>query len=77
MTPELAPPSLLISTPHQREDVYCPSPTRRLFRGTWLEFMTHQPLVRYLDHYDTKALEGGVGRLPPSVALVECQSDIK
>ncbi|GFW04487.1 uncharacterized protein TNCV_878561 [Trichonephila clavipes] len=45
-TPELAPP-LLTATPHQREDIYRfnvhRSPTRRVFSGTELELMTHQP----------------------------------
>ncbi|GFX45038.1 hypothetical protein TNCV_3430871 [Trichonephila clavipes] len=55
-TPELA-PLLLTITPHQREDVSALdsfnvylSPTRRVFRGTGLELLTHQPQVRYFDH---------------------------
>ncbi|GFS93860.1 uncharacterized protein TNCV_5053251 [Trichonephila clavipes] len=49
-TPELAPPTLLTTTPHQREDVSALDrfnvhrcPTRRVFSGTGLELITYQP----------------------------------
>ncbi|GFV66133.1 uncharacterized protein TNCV_5073351 [Trichonephila clavipes] len=60
-TPELAPP-LLTTTPHQREDVSAldrfnvhRSPTRRVFRGTGLELVTRQAMIRYLYHSATVA----------------------
>ncbi|GFU69217.1 uncharacterized protein TNCV_3284951 [Trichonephila clavipes] len=62
MTPELAPPSLLTTTPHQREDVSALDrfsvhrcPTRRVFSGTGLELVTRQATVRYPYHSATTA----------------------
>ncbi|GFT74688.1 uncharacterized protein TNCV_562431 [Trichonephila clavipes] len=60
-TPELA-PTLLTTTPHQREDVsaldrfnvHC-CPTWRVFSGTGLEFVAWQATVRYLYHSATTA----------------------
>ncbi|GFS54794.1 uncharacterized protein TNCV_3575451 [Trichonephila clavipes] len=69
-TPELAPP-LLITTPHQREDVsaldrfsvhHCP--TRLVFSGTGLELVTRQATIRYLYHSATAAT--GEDSLPGS-----------
>ncbi|GFU07290.1 SCAN domain-containing protein 3 [Trichonephila clavipes] len=61
-TPELAPPPLLTTTPHQREDVSALDrfnvhrcPTRRVFSGTGLEPVTMQATVRYLYHSATAA----------------------
>ncbi|GFV24987.1 uncharacterized protein TNCV_884531 [Trichonephila clavipes] len=58
-TPELA-LTLLISTPHQREDVSALDtfnvhryPTRRVFSGTGLELVTRPATIRYLDHSAT------------------------
>ncbi|GFW31952.1 uncharacterized protein TNCV_54331 [Trichonephila clavipes] len=59
--PELAPP-LLITTPHQCEDVSALDrfnvhrcPTRRVFSGTGLELVTRQATIRYLYHPATAA----------------------
>ncbi|GFW10683.1 uncharacterized protein TNCV_4918021 [Trichonephila clavipes] len=56
MTLELAPP-LLTTTPHQREVVSAfdrfnvhRCPTQRVFRGTELELVTRQAMIRYLYH---------------------------
>ncbi|GFV56464.1 hypothetical protein TNCV_4203881 [Trichonephila clavipes] len=56
-TPELASPSPIATTPHQREDVGAlsrfnmhHSPKRWIFSGTRFEFMTRLLRVRYLDH---------------------------
>ncbi|GFV68662.1 uncharacterized protein TNCV_4883611 [Trichonephila clavipes] len=58
-TPELV-PSLLTTTPHQREDVSALDrfsvhrcPTRRVFSGTGLELVTRQATIRYLYHSAT------------------------
>ncbi|GFW98996.1 uncharacterized protein TNCV_1782151 [Trichonephila clavipes] len=63
-TPELA-PSLLTTTPHQREDVSALDrfnvhrcPTWRVFSGTGLEPVTKQATVRYLYHSATAATLG-------------------
>ncbi|GFW15161.1 uncharacterized protein TNCV_173081 [Trichonephila clavipes] len=62
MTPGLAPPLLLTTTPHHREDVSALDrfnvhrcPTRRVFSGTGLEHVTRQATVRYLYHSATVA----------------------
>ncbi|GFT78058.1 uncharacterized protein TNCV_2820611 [Trichonephila clavipes] len=56
MTPELV-PSLLTTTPKQREDVSALDrfsvhryPTRWVFCGTGIEYVTRPGMVRYLDH---------------------------
>ncbi|GFW86012.1 uncharacterized protein TNCV_1968201 [Trichonephila clavipes] len=61
-TPELAPPPLLTTTPHQREDISALDrfhvhrcPTRRVFSGTGFEPVTKQATVQYLYHSDTAA----------------------
>ncbi|GFU28095.1 hypothetical protein TNCV_3154061 [Trichonephila clavipes] len=61
MTTELA-PSLLTTTPHQREEVELStvstcngSSTQRVFSDTKLELMTRQPRVRDLDHFAAAA----------------------
>ncbi|GFW15334.1 uncharacterized protein TNCV_3740381 [Trichonephila clavipes] len=61
-TPELA-PSLLTTTPHQREDVSALErfsvhrcPTRRVFSGTGLELVTRQATIRYPYHSATTAV---------------------
>ncbi|GFY26071.1 uncharacterized protein TNCV_353891 [Trichonephila clavipes] len=60
-TPKLAPP-LVTTTPHKREDVSALDrfnvhrcPTRRVFSGTGLEFVTRQATFRYLYHSATAA----------------------
>ncbi|GFW19864.1 uncharacterized protein TNCV_3561671 [Trichonephila clavipes] len=61
-TPVLAPP-LLITTPHQREDVSALDrfnmhrcPTRRVFSGTRARTHDMLAMIRYLDHWATAAL---------------------
>ncbi|GFU22137.1 uncharacterized protein TNCV_2060241 [Trichonephila clavipes] len=62
MTLELT-PSLLTTTPHQREDVPALDrfserrcPTRRVFNGTGLELVTKPATIRYLYYSATVAL---------------------
>ncbi|GFW70028.1 uncharacterized protein TNCV_1404811 [Trichonephila clavipes] len=62
-TPEFS-PSLLTTTPHQREDVSALDrfnvhrcPTRRVFSGTGPELVTRQATIRYLYHSATAALK--------------------
>ncbi|GFT41871.1 uncharacterized protein TNCV_1667261 [Trichonephila clavipes] len=61
-TPELAPPPLLTTPPHPREDVSALDRfnvhrcnTRQVFSGSGLELVTRQAMVRYLYHSATAA----------------------
>ncbi|GFU71026.1 uncharacterized protein TNCV_1215521 [Trichonephila clavipes] len=76
MTPELT-PSLLTTTPHQREDVTALDrfnvhrcPTRRVFSGTGLQIVTRQATVRYLYHSATAAPEYRCNILLRELSLV-------
>ncbi|GFV40862.1 uncharacterized protein TNCV_1637461 [Trichonephila clavipes] len=64
-------PHLLITTPHQREDVSALDrfsvhrcPTRQVFSGTGLELVTRQATIRYL--YNSATAATGEDSLPVS-----------
>ncbi|GFV91480.1 uncharacterized protein TNCV_2384401 [Trichonephila clavipes] len=80
-TPELAPPPLLTTTPHQREDVSALDrfnvhrcPTRRVFSGTGIELVTRQATIRYLYHSATAATPHS-GQCSNNSRCINCKGD--